>query len=391
MTEKSVSEAKTLCEETYFLSDLLKNGCCIRCITKNCQNTTEHGAPFPGRLKNYVQNPTYIKNPVDFGKLIEEQKPDFDGKKCFYTVCYYINKKCNNCLEGRVKYIDYDGKKIALCYPSLQPNKFKVTVGVHIDVKLILRGHKYEISFIPIDIQIDKPNKKNDDEISEMELLNEMYCLQSISDGLSLENLSDNVVSTMNTPSVSSSIRKTPSFSSMRNTPTFSNSIRNSSMKDLFDMTNHPNEDDESADFPPLSSNNSSKRATPSPIKDFSVIKDKFKREDDIEVESRYYSESDYLRDEIQDLLSKLDNAYREIERLKSEEELVIEIEKLKDEKYTLLYDIKNLEKELNTEKIKVKNGCGGVYDEILYNIEQINNRVTEDFLNTEYSEYIVY
>lgn len=382
MTEKSASKSETFCEETYFLSDLLKNGCCATCIKgtcqkPTCQNNKEKRVPFPGRFKNYVQNPKYIKNPIDLGKLIDEQKHDFDDKKCYYTVCNYITQNCNNCLDGRVKYIDYDGKNIALCYPILQPDKFKVTIGVHVDVKLILRGPKYDISFIPLDIPINKQNKKNTEEFSESDLLDQMYCLQSISEGLSLENLSDNLVSTMNPPSVPPSVKKTQSYASLRHTPSFPSSM------------NLANDEDDSIHFPPLSSNNSSKRA--SPIKDFSVIKDKFKSVDDrIDNDDYYYSENDYLRDEIQKLVVELNDSQREIKKLKSEDVIVIEMEKLKSEKYDLLFEIRDLKEELNREKIKVKNACGGVYDEILYNIEQVNNRVTEDFLNSEYKDYIV-
>jgi hypothetical protein len=85
-------------------------------------------------------------------KFIQNAKLDFDGKKIFYTVCNYVNKKCKNCEEGRIKYIDHNNQKIAICYPLIQPERFKVTIGLHIDIKFILKGTKYEVSVIPANI-----------------------------------------------------------------------------------------------------------------------------------------------------------------------------------------------------------------------------------------------
>ena len=136
-------------EEEYYLSSILNNGGCIRCINKSCTNTEKHGTFFPEKLSVFVQNPTYING---MEKFIQNAKLDFDGKKIFYTVCNYVNKKCKNCEEGRIKYIDHNNQKIAICYPLIQPERFKITIGLHIDIKFILKGTKYEVSVIPANI-----------------------------------------------------------------------------------------------------------------------------------------------------------------------------------------------------------------------------------------------
>ena len=127
----------------------------MRCMNKSCTINENHGIYFPEKLTTFVQNPTYI-NGIE--KSIQNAKLDFNGKKPFYTTCNYANKKCRNCEEGRIKYIDFNNEKIALCYPSLDAIRYKVTVGLHIDIKLILKGTKYEVSTIPINIIIE--NKK---------------------------------------------------------------------------------------------------------------------------------------------------------------------------------------------------------------------------------------
>ena len=132
---------KIIKEEEYILSDILFNGGCMRCMNKSCTINENHGIYFPEKLTTFVQNPTYI-NGIE--KSIQNAKLDFNGKKPFYTTCNYANKKCRNCEEGRIKYIDFNNEKIALCYPSLDAIRYKVTVGLHIDIKLILKGPQYQ-------------------------------------------------------------------------------------------------------------------------------------------------------------------------------------------------------------------------------------------------------
>ena len=141
------NKKKNVKEEEYILSNILSNGGCIRCMNRSCTINENHGIVFPEKICTFVQNPTYI-NGIE--KSIQTAKLDFNGKKPFYTTCNYTNRKCRNCEEGRIKYITFNNEKIALCYPSLEVIRFKVTVGLHIDIKLILKGTKYEVSALPI-------------------------------------------------------------------------------------------------------------------------------------------------------------------------------------------------------------------------------------------------
>jgi hypothetical protein len=117
----------------------------------SCKINNNHGIFYPERLTPYVKNPTYIDG---INKSIQEAKLDFNGFVPIYTTCIFshINKECKNCKEGRVKFINFNNKKIMVCYPSLESIKYKIPVGLHIDIKLIVKGKKFEVSSIPFEV-----------------------------------------------------------------------------------------------------------------------------------------------------------------------------------------------------------------------------------------------
>jgi hypothetical protein len=58
---------------------------------------------------------------------------------------------CNNCRENRVKNIRINGNKIILCHPDFNKIKDKITVGLHIDLKINVQWNKTNISVFPIE------------------------------------------------------------------------------------------------------------------------------------------------------------------------------------------------------------------------------------------------
>jgi len=68
---------------------------------------------------------------------------------------------------------------------------------------------------------------------------------------------------------------------------------------------------------------------------------------------------------------------------------LMDEIEDLKIENDNLLNQISNLEKENNRQIFIIKNT--NKYEEIFNNMMILNTRVTDEFLQNNYSEYIIY
>jgi hypothetical protein len=146
--------------ETYFLLDILDNGGCMRCMNKTCKNTDRHGIQFPEKICTFIQNPTYING---ISNAIKEAKLNFNNKTPFYTTCNYINGNCRNCEAQRVKHIIFNNEKITLCYPDLSKIKYKVTIGLHIDIKLTLKGNKFDVYAIPINImrESEKPSVKD--------------------------------------------------------------------------------------------------------------------------------------------------------------------------------------------------------------------------------------
>lgn len=148
--------------EIFYLSNLLNDGACLRCMNKTCKLKNDHGNFFPEQICNYVQNPLYIQ---DMDKVFNNANIDFEGKKPFYTICNYINADCKNCYEGRIKYIPYkDNQNIAICYPIMQNIRNKITIGVHADIKLTLKGKKIETSIIPVEIIYENQEQQKEDE-----------------------------------------------------------------------------------------------------------------------------------------------------------------------------------------------------------------------------------
>jgi hypothetical protein len=47
-------------EDVYFLSELIHNGACTRCLANNCNYSEQHGIPLPEKIKTFVRNPLFI-------------------------------------------------------------------------------------------------------------------------------------------------------------------------------------------------------------------------------------------------------------------------------------------------------------------------------------------
>lgn len=140
-------------EKTYILSDLLKKGGCFGCLNKNCKITGEHGTNIPYQMCNFVKNPTYIE---DIQKAIKDTDLYFYDKKPFFTICKYFHTECINCKELRIQFVEYNGKSFGVCCGKPHPNSNTITVGVHIDLKLIVNDNKYKVMAIPIEIDYEK-------------------------------------------------------------------------------------------------------------------------------------------------------------------------------------------------------------------------------------------
>ena len=138
-------------EETFYLLENLNNGACMRCMNRSCKISERHGLPYPDKICTFIQNPTYING---MEKSIKDSKLDFNGKIPFFTTCNYVNGRCRNCEEGRIKYISFNKEKVAVCYPILEGIRHKVTVGMHIDIRMVMRGSKYEITLFPLNVSV---------------------------------------------------------------------------------------------------------------------------------------------------------------------------------------------------------------------------------------------
>jgi len=321
-------------EEVFYLSDLLNDGACIRCINKSCKINQPHGIPFPDKLCVFVQKPTYIKG---IEQLLNDAVIDFNGKKPFYTICNYINGNCKNCEDGRIKFVKYNDKSIALCYPNLENNKNKVTIGVHVDIELIIKGNQFNASIIPVEISFEEENNdcylENSKETDEWPILNNI-----------------NVVK--------------------KNDFSFLDVVKMHSKDEIIDSNNEITNND----------NN---------------IKNE---ENYIKNEENYIkNEENYIKNEencINENINNIDYEYIDyLKRCLCELEdrnhfLEKEILVLTSKNSELFEKINTLERNIEYDKIVFK--YGEKYDEILYNLNNLNNSISNQFFEENYSKYIL-
>lgn len=328
VTNVPKTKGKKIEEVTYFLSELLSNGACMRCMNKSCKITEQHGIFYPDKISTFILNPTYISG---VQKCIDNEKLDFNGKKPFYTTCNYTFGKCRNCQEGRFKYITINEQQVAICFPVVDSIRFKITIGVHIDIKLVMKGKHYDASLLPIEISL-----KNEDNL---DIENEVYDSTCLNDN--------------NWPSLS---------------------VKDNDMK--------IDKPVKVMDFNKITKQNSQETINKTD-ESLDVSSDFIENKN--ENDEEYWRKDTYIHD-IANFKIKTENEYL---LFKSYIDLL-------DENYYLREDIDKYKEEINNirdtnqkEKFIIKNNK--TYNEILNNIKYINNRVTDQFIDTNYSDYILF
>jgi hypothetical protein len=150
-------------ENIYILSDLINCGACLRCLSSNCHMTEKHGVFIPDKIKIFIKNPLYIN---EIKKMIDKEKNIMCGiETCndlvpIFTTCGFTHSKkgCRNCIDGRMKQIRLNDEELTICYSIVKPNMTKITFGLHIDIKLILKDKNYQVSAIPVNILLPESN-----------------------------------------------------------------------------------------------------------------------------------------------------------------------------------------------------------------------------------------
>ena len=309
-------------EETFYLLENLNNGGCMRCMNKSCKINERHGLPYPDKICTFVQNPTYING---MEKCIKDSKLYFNGKIPFYTTCNYVNGKCRNCEEGRVKYIFFNKEQVAVCYPVLEGIRNKVTVGMHIDIKMVMKGPKYEISLCPLNISKMLPVLKNDK--------------------VAVDNLTED-----NFPSLVIKIKETPLLNETESylSKTKDDSV-NTQTNILVEITR-----------PLRPSANTEKSSHEQVRKEFIEVK--------TVQEDVHKSTSVEMNDELNKYI--LENLHLKKENLELKQENSQIKEKNRKEMYIIDHKYK--------------------YAECSENIRSISDRVSQQFFNTNYSDYVI-
>lgn len=375
--------------KTLNLLDIIQNKkVCLRCINGSCTINKPHGLVLPEKerkkLSIFVKNPTYIKK---FGKLIETSNLDFNGKKPFYTICHYFHINCKNCYEGRYKCINYENKQVILCYPFLDNIKEKVTVGVHIDIKLILKGdEKYDVSFSPLDV--------------DSHLQNHIYPNNNIKlNNIDLKD--DNKLADDNRPVDDYYHKKNNYLNTNNNFPSLSPNakIKEGFVKDyskikkiieLEECSIIEKEEDLDNNYSSLSPTFKNKENS---VKDFSKNKERLNdNKSTIEETENLIIQMNKLIIEKDNLIVEKNNLITQKENNSLKNELNFTnnyVKELQNEIFDLKLELKKIKEQLDRESFKNKHK--DIKDEIEENRRVINTRVTEEFLNMEYSEYQIF
>ena len=367
-------------EQTFFLSKLLNQGGCLSCLNKRCLRKEQHGIPFPDKFCNYIKYPTNVS---DIKTSIEKENIDLEGKTPVYTICNYINKVCKNCEEGRYKRIKLNNKNFVICF-SLTKND-KITFGIHIDLKLVLKGTQFDVIAMPYDMKI----KKTEISIKEaMDLLLEKE--KSFKEILPEDNdiklkskSSEHIVIEESNELKKKDINlDTSSFSQENSVITEKNQKLNVDSSQCLNEADFPELSPSSIitndeNFPALSPNSKPINVISPKTIDYSQINKSLKNDiiekENLEKERNEYFEKIKAEREAKNKTPKIESFLN-----KKIIELELKIAQLEDE-------IKKNNFKYQT-YIKDKD----IYDEIFLNKKKINTFVYETFYSTNYDDYVI-
>jgi hypothetical protein len=143
--KSSKKEKSNDSNETNFLSNLINNGACIFCMINKCTNHEK--SDLHKSLSYFLERPMRI-NILNKNLKKEElvgfvENEDFNINICTYT---YSHNNCENCNAGRFNFININGHQIKYCYPQFKENQKKKKIYfLHIDLKFIINNDKINI------------------------------------------------------------------------------------------------------------------------------------------------------------------------------------------------------------------------------------------------------
>jgi len=374
-------------EQTYFLSKLLNQGGCLSCLNKRCLIKEQHGIPFPDKFCNYIKYPTNIS---DIKNSIEKENIDLEGKTPIYTICNYINKVCKNCEEGRYKRIKLNNKNFVICFSLTKTDK--ITFGVHIDLKLVLKGTQFDIIAMPYDMKIKKA------EISIKEAMNLLLDKEKsfVKPTVQIEIFSEENESKENKDN------KDKNLQIQTDSLVFSEENRNSDINVDKSVQIHSENNmlivtskntDKKIDIALFPEENS----IITNEEDFPVLSPSSKQIKVISPKTIDYSQiNKSLKNDIieKEILEKKKNEY--LEKIKEEKESKNKVSKIESylNKKIIELELKivQLENEIKKNNLKYQTYIKSkdIYDEIFFNKNKINTTVYDTFYSTNYEEYII-
>lgn len=310
------------------LSEWHNSGGCFSCLNGRCHFSDEnHSIPYIKELSIIFKNPTTIFGMYD---AIKKAAFNWNNIQCTYTVCpfVYSNRGCKNCKENRTKTFIFKNQEITICYPPIETVKYKLTIGMHIDFIIKLNSKGYDVTVLSIN---EKKYERNDERVkNNNEYIESTYGQPFL--GPFEEQIENNINTHENFPSLNGITQSFIIPEDFSNNETFSNLIKKSILDEEFIDNNE--------------------------LENHKINEDERKKNED----------------------------YKSLNKLKLIE---LENESLKNDKILLNQKIYILENEIS--KLNYVKDKFSKYEEMFKNKKTIESRVTQQFLNTNYSEYIIY
>lgn len=421
-------------DNIYLLSELLKEGACLRCINNTCKFQHKNNVSYPDKICRFVKNPTLITGVT---QILMNANLDFNGKEVYHTICNYINGNCKNCIEGRKKKVLYNNNTqyFYVCYPNLNNSaRQKITVGIHFDIKILINANETKVSILPYQLETEFENnneKKNLKKDNDVKSLTDLLITSSESSENGNEKmdfmtkLKESYDENKNKNKKNTYVKNMFGYLDEENVQESKNTLKKNDLVHTesgnFSFKPNKNTDmvikcleSESLDYndnsrwpifgKPLSVIESPRSIRQSPSIDYSRIKKTFENEVDVNINTNKNTVTLDINDHTEKRnitvnLPKNMNvncSYNTHESHESREsrdsresqkcEECIKCKELIRENRSLKIEIDCLKDDLYNTKKHIKNEH--IYTELVSNLNELNTRVSDQFLKTDYSEY---
>jgi hypothetical protein len=399
------------------LSEWYNGGGCFNCLNGRCHYSDEnHCIPYPKELSQIFKNPTSIYGMYD---AIKNAEFNWNNIQCTYTVCSFVysNRGCKNCKEGRIKNFIFKNQTITICYPQLESVKYKITIGMHIDFIIKFNNKKFDVIVYPLDSKTDgiismserafpkSAERSNNDRNSKernIQMINSIdhentLMYSDMPEERLIPRKDKNLYNEENYPRLDLSSEERIISPHLLRSISYKDSIELGA-KEEYIIPNKKSTQNEYSDNLSEYTENLSEYTQNLDDNDFNIplknIVFNMNRKE-LKINNKYidiinsYDKNNNVIPELKNFkedLNKKINEYQSLSKLKF---LEIENERLNNDINMMNKKINKLENQIS--RLNYINNNSSKYEELFKNKKIIESRVTQQFLNTNYSDYVVY